>query len=125
MIRYFNIPKFHFEIPKYRSFCDWSFQMLTSTTPTRKFGHCTFKRSLIFKFEMSAILKFYCSKFQPSCVVLYTLLDFYHFLPLHKVLLLKSTFIISILQSSILNVKLFRYTNHKMYFFIILFYLIF
>ena len=30
---------------------------------TRKFGHSTFARSLIFKFEISAILKFYCSKF--------------------------------------------------------------
>ena len=30
---------------------------------TRKFGHSTFARSLIFKFEISAILKFCCSKF--------------------------------------------------------------
>ena len=33
---------------------------------SRKFGLSTFKRSLIFKFETSAILKFYCSKFEPS-----------------------------------------------------------
>ena len=33
---------------------------------TRKFGRSTFARSLIFKFEISAILKFYCSKFRPS-----------------------------------------------------------
>ena len=33
---------------------------------TRKFGRSTFARSLIFKFEISAILKFYCSKFLPS-----------------------------------------------------------
>ena len=30
---------------------------------TRKFGRFTFQRLLIFKFEMSAILKFHCSKF--------------------------------------------------------------
>ena len=29
----------------------------------RKFGRSTFERSLIFKFEMLAILKFYCPKF--------------------------------------------------------------
>ena len=33
---------------------------------TRKFGRSTFELSLIFKFEMLAILKFDCSKFQPS-----------------------------------------------------------
>ena len=33
---------------------------------TRKFGRSTFARSLIFKFEIWAILKFYCSKFLPS-----------------------------------------------------------
>ena len=32
----------------------------------RKFGHSTFARSLIFKFGISAILKFYCSTFWPS-----------------------------------------------------------
>ena len=32
----------------------------------RKFDHSTFARSLIFKFEISTILKFYCSKFWPS-----------------------------------------------------------
>ena len=35
---------------------------------TRKFGRSTFARSLIFKFEISAILKFYCSKFWPSSI---------------------------------------------------------
>ena len=34
----------------------------------RKFGRSTFARSLIFKFEISAILKFYRSKFWPSPV---------------------------------------------------------
>ena len=33
---------------------------------TRKFGRFTFERSLIFKFEMLAILKLDCSKFEPS-----------------------------------------------------------
>ena len=33
---------------------------------SRKFGRSTFERSLIFKFEISAILKFYSSKFWPS-----------------------------------------------------------
>ena len=33
---------------------------------SRKFGRSTFARSLIFKFKISAILRFYCSKFWPS-----------------------------------------------------------
>ena len=33
---------------------------------TRKFGHSTFARSLIFQFEIPAVLKFYCPKFWPS-----------------------------------------------------------
>ena len=33
---------------------------------TRKFGRSAFERLLIFKFEMLAVLKFDCSKFQPS-----------------------------------------------------------
>ena len=33
---------------------------------TRKFGHSKFESSLIFKFATSTILKFLCSKFQPS-----------------------------------------------------------
>ena len=33
---------------------------------SRQFGRSTFARSLIFKFEISAILKIYCSKFWPS-----------------------------------------------------------
>ena len=38
---------------------------------TRKFGRSAFERSLIFKFELSAILKFYCSKFKPSSIFVY------------------------------------------------------
>ena len=33
---------------------------------SRKFGRSIFSRSLIFKFEISASLKIYCSKFRPS-----------------------------------------------------------
>ena len=67
--RYFDIR--NFEIPKYWSFYISSFQILTPTlifyySDFRKFGRFTFARSLIFEFEISAILKFYCSKFRPS-----------------------------------------------------------
>ena len=43
-----------------------SSQFLFSIVATRKFGRSTFERSLIFKFEMLAILKLECSKFKPS-----------------------------------------------------------
>ena len=39
------------------------------TLVTRKFGNSTFERSLIFRFETSAILKFHCLKFEPSSVI--------------------------------------------------------
>ena len=41
-----------------------------------KFGCSTFARSLIFKFEISAILKFYCSTFWPSSEFLNVELEF-------------------------------------------------
>ena len=40
-----------------------SAQFSFSIIVTRKFGRSTFQRSLIFKFEMFAILEFDCSKF--------------------------------------------------------------
>ena len=43
-----------------------SSQFSFSIVVTLKFGHFTFERSLIFKFEMLAFLKFDCSKFKPS-----------------------------------------------------------
>ena len=46
------------------SFFDISFIFYYSDS--RKFVHSAFARSLIFKFEISAILQFYCSKFWPS-----------------------------------------------------------
>ena len=44
----------------------FSSQFSFSNVVTRKVVHSTFERSLIFKFEMLAILKFDCSKFYPS-----------------------------------------------------------
>ena len=43
-----------------------SSQFSFSNIVTRKFGRSTFERSLIFKFEMLAILKFDYSKFEPT-----------------------------------------------------------
>ena len=43
-------------------------QFSFSIVVTHKFGRPKFERSLIFKFEMLAILKFDCSKFKPSPV---------------------------------------------------------
>ena len=43
-----------------------SSEFLFSIVVTRKFGRSTLECSLIFKFEVLAILKFDCSKFQPS-----------------------------------------------------------
>ena len=43
-------------------------EFLFTFVVTRKFSRYTFERSLIFKFEMVAILKFDCSKFQPSLI---------------------------------------------------------
>ena len=40
-----------------------SFQFLFSIVVTGKYGRSTFEHSLIFKFEMLAIFKFYCLKF--------------------------------------------------------------
>ena len=39
---------------------------------SRRFCRFKFERSLIFQFEISTILKFYCSKFQPSPKIWYT-----------------------------------------------------
>ena len=39
---------------------------ISDFSDSRKIGRYTFKRSLIFKLETSAILKFYHLKFQPS-----------------------------------------------------------
>ena len=44
-------------------------QFLFSILVTRKFRHSTSERSLICKFETSAILKFYCLKFWPSSAI--------------------------------------------------------
>ena len=61
-----------FNVPHYSIFCQFSYfpidinqlsQFLYFILVTRKFSHFTSKRSLIFKFETSAILKFYCLKF--------------------------------------------------------------
>ena len=48
------------------NFDSFSFQFSFPSVVTRKFSHSKFERSLIFKFEMLAILKFDCLKFQPS-----------------------------------------------------------
>ena len=65
-----------FDIPHYSQFRQFSYfsfdinqfsQFLFPTLVTRKFGRSTFVRPLVFKFETSAILKFYCLKnFEPS-----------------------------------------------------------
>ena len=44
---------------------------------SRKFGRSTFKRSLIFKLETSAILKLYRSKFQLSFICFTVLKHFF------------------------------------------------
>ena len=50
---------------------------------SRKFGRSKFARSLIFKFEIAAILQFYCSKFWPSPVQISVSLS--HFYPIRPV----------------------------------------
>ena len=50
-----------FDINELRRFIFWIF--IFYCTDSRKFGCSTFEHSLIFKFEMLAILKFDCSKF--------------------------------------------------------------
>ena len=61
-----------FDIPHYSQFFQFSYlpfdikqfsQFLFLILVSRKLGRFTFKRSLIFKFETSAILKSYCLKF--------------------------------------------------------------
>ena len=64
-----------FDIPHYSQFCQFSyfpFKSIFSISISyfSEFGRSTFERSLIFKFETSAILKFYCLKFQPSSLKL-------------------------------------------------------
>ena len=65
-----------FDIPKYSQFCRFSYLpfdinefifsiFIFYIVVTRKFGGSAFERSLIFKFEMLAMLKFDCSKFNP------------------------------------------------------------
>ena len=69
----FNFGIIHsFDILHYSKFCKFSYlhfdrnqfsEFRFSIILTRKFGRSTFKRSLIFKFKTSAILKLYCLKF--------------------------------------------------------------
>ena len=58
-----------------------SFQFSFSNVVTRKFGRSTFERSLIFKFEMLTILKFDCSKFQPSPSQVFIEFSIFYLLP--------------------------------------------
>ena len=51
-------------IPKFQNMKFQNFMFYCSDS--RKFGRSIFASSFIFKFEISVILKFYCSKFWPS-----------------------------------------------------------
>ena len=77
--KFFGLWKFGivrpFDIPHYSQFCQFSYlpsdtnqfsPFLFPILLTRKFDHSTYERSLIFKIEPSAILKFYCVEFLPS-----------------------------------------------------------
>ena len=77
--KFSNFEIFHpFGVPHYSQFWQFSYfpidinqlsQFLFSILVTHKFGHSTSERSLIFKFETSAFLKFYCLKFWPSSAI--------------------------------------------------------
>ena len=58
---FFNLENLHFDINEIRRFIFLIFIFYCSDS--RKSGRSTFEHSLIFKFGMSAILKFNCSKF--------------------------------------------------------------
>ena len=61
-----------FDIPHHlQNFANFQYKFINInlifySTDSRKFGRSAFERSLIFKFETSAILKFYCSNFWPA-----------------------------------------------------------
>ena len=69
-----------FDIPHHAQFCRFSYLpfainefrcfifsiFIFYSSYSRKFGRSTFELSLIFKFQILAILRFDCSKFQPS-----------------------------------------------------------
>ena len=59
--QFFRFSYLHFDINEFRHFIFWIFIFYCSDS--RKFGRSIFERSLSFKFNILAILKFDCSKF--------------------------------------------------------------